>query len=80
MSNQFPVSVCRPQTIGKNDTGKKNISGLQYINLENTQNRRYALEDPQGFIKQYHQRIIIDEAQYAPELFSYIQENVDENV
>jgi predicted AAA+ superfamily ATPase len=79
MSNHFPViSLVGPRQSGKTTLVKKIFQDFQYINLENTQNRRYALEDPQGFIKQYHQRVIIDEAQYAPELFSYIQENVDE--
>ncbi len=57
---------------------RKYLYDYEYVNLENTQTRQFAIEDPQGFIKQYNEQVIIDEAQYAPELFSFIQENVDE--
>ncbi len=80
MATHFPViSMVGPRQSGKTTLVKKVFSNYLYVNLENTQNRRFALEDPQGFIKQYNHHVIIDEAQYAPELFSYIQENVDEN-
>lgn len=78
VSKSFPViSVTGPRQSGKTTLVKKLFPNYKYVNLENTQNRRYAIEDPQGFINEYNQYTIIDEAQYAPELFSYIQENVD---
>jgi predicted AAA+ superfamily ATPase len=80
IATHFPVvSLVGPRQSGKTTLVKKVFNNYKYINLENTQNRGFAIEDPQGFIKQYNQHVIIDEAQYAPELFSYIQENVDEN-
>jgi predicted AAA+ superfamily ATPase len=40
--------------------------------------RDFALSDPRGFLKGFKNRLIIDEAQKAPDLFSYIQAIVDE--
>ena len=80
MAGHYPVvSIVGPRQSGKTTLVNNVFKGYRYINLENVQNRNFAIEDPQGFIKQYNSRVIIDEAQYAPELFSYIQENVDEN-
>ncbi|MCK5280889.1 MAG: ATP-binding protein, partial [Cyclobacteriaceae bacterium] len=80
ISTHFPIiSLVGPRQSGKTTLVKKVFNNYKYVNLENTQNRGFAVEDPQGFIKQYNEHVIIDEAQYAPELFSYIQENVDEN-
>jgi len=41
--------------------------------------RRYALEDPRGFLSQYKDGAVIDEVQRAPELFSYLQQVLDED-
>lgn len=48
-----------------------------YVNLEDPEMREFALSDPKGFIRQYNENVIIDEVQYAPLLFSYIQLAVD---
>jgi len=40
--------------------------------------RRQAVEDPRGFLSNFGTRTIIDEAQYASDLFSYIQTKVDD--
>ena len=79
MTGHFPViSLVGARQSGKTTLVKKIFNDYEYVNLENTQTRQFAIEDPQGFINQHKKRVIIDEAQYAPELFSYIQENVDE--
>ncbi len=39
----------------------------------------FAIQDPKGFLQQFSNGGIIDEAQLAPELFSYIQVIVDES-
>ncbi len=49
----------------------------QYVSLENTDVRSFAIEDPVGFLKQYPERIIFDEVQQTPQLFSYLQTAVD---
>jgi uncharacterized protein len=36
-------------------------------------------EDPRGFLEIYREGAIFDEAQRVPELFSYVQQILDEN-
>lgn len=55
------------------------FNSYEYLNLEDPEIRSAALEDPVGFIKNRPSRLIIDEAQYAPELFSCIQVASDES-
>lgn len=52
--------------------------GYAYVSLENLNDRLFATEDPVGFLNRYPERVIFDEAQQAPQLFSYIQGRVDE--
>ncbi len=49
-----------------------------YVNLENPETRKAAIDDPVGFIRQRPSKLIVDEAQYAPDLFSMIQVASDE--
>ena len=76
------VSLTGPRQSGKTTLIKELFPERTFLSLENPQNREFAIEDPNGFIKNAIQKskyISIDEAQYVPELFSYIQEIVDEN-
>ncbi len=56
-----------------------NLSDKPYINLENPDDRQFALEDPRGFLAQIPNGGILDEIQRAPELPSYLQAIVDES-
>ena len=49
----------------------------QYVTLENPDIRERALSDPNGFLNTYSQRVIFDEVQQVPQLFSYLQGKVD---
>lgn len=51
----------------------------RYVNLENLELRNFAKNDPKAFLQENKNPLIIDEAQYVPELFSYVQVIVDEN-
>ncbi len=57
---------------------KNAFPNYRYVSLEDPDRRREALEDPRDFLERYDQQVIFDEAQKAPELFSYIQTLVDE--
>ena len=48
-----------------------------YVNLEEPAVRARTLVDPTGFVATLPEQSIIDEAQYAPELFSTIQAKAD---
>jgi hypothetical protein len=49
------------------------------VSLEQADQRRFAREDPLGFLAHFHGPVIIDEVQHVPDLMSYIQGAVDED-
>ncbi|BAU53670.1 ATP-binding protein [Mucilaginibacter gotjawali] len=78
--SKFPVlAVTGPRQSGKTTLLKALFSDYRYVSLENPDTRSFALEDPIGFLNTYDQKIIFDEVQRAPALFSYIQGRVDES-
>jgi len=80
MAKKFPVIVVTgPRQSGKTTLCKKLFSSYTYVTLENPDFREYAESDPRGFIEDYSDRVIIDEIQNVPSLFSYIQGVVDES-
>ena len=50
---------------------------MNYVTLDDVNLRRHAQEDPKMFLEEHPWPLLIDEAQYAPELFSYIKIIVD---
>ena len=48
-----------------------------YISLDDISSRLAAQQDPAGFIERLKLPVLIDEAQYAPQLFPYIKMTVD---
>lgn len=80
LSKNYPVvAVVGPRQSGKTTLVKHLFPDKKYISLENVDTRSFAKNDPRNFLETYRDGVIIDEAQYAPELFSYIQEIVDTN-
>lgn len=63
-------------TMLKNLAEKENI-GRKYISLDDLTVRETAKNDPKLFLELYTPPIIIDEIQYAPELFTYIKIYID---
>lgn len=77
---KFPViAVTGPRQSGKTTLLKNIFKDYTYISLEDPDNRSFAQDDPVGFLKRYNDKIILDEAQQVPLLFSYIQTIVDES-
>ncbi|MBK0381526.1 ATP-binding protein [Pedobacter sp. SD-b] len=75
---KFPIlALTGPRQSGKTTLLKEIFENYQYVSLENPNNRLFAKEDPLGFLNQYHEKVILDEVQRVPELFSYLQERVD---
>lgn len=76
---QFPVlTLSGPRQSGKTTLLRNLMSNFKYVNLEDPELRQWAVDQPKDFLQQHPFPLIIDEAQYAPELFSYIQLRVDE--
>ncbi len=71
------VAVVGPRQSGKTTLVKAVFSDKDYVNLETPANLSFAFDDPVGFLDQYSSGAVIDEAQKAPHLFSYLQEIVD---
>lgn len=53
--------------------------GRNYVSLDDLNTRDMAKNDPKLFLQLHKPPIIIDEVQYAPELFTYIKIHVDEH-
>lgn len=76
---KYPViAVTGPRQSGKTTFLRAAFPNFEYVNLENPDNRSFAETDPNSFLKKYNSRVIIDEVQRVPSLFSYIQSLVDE--
>ena len=78
-ADQFPiVSVTGPRQSGKTTLVRAVFPDYAYVSLELPDERRFALEDPRGFLARFKEPAIFDEVQRTPDLFSYIQVLVDE--
>jgi len=78
-AQSYPVvTLTGPRQSGKTTLVRLVFPDHAYVSLETPDQREYALEDPRGFLGQFSGPVILDEAQRAPELFSYIQTLVDE--
>lgn len=74
----YPVVVVTgPRQAGKTTLCRALFLNHQYVSLETLDRRRFALEDPRGFLAAHADGAILDEAQHVPDLFSYLQEEVD---
>lgn len=72
------IALTGPRQSGKTTLLKNLFPDYRYISLENPDNRNFAESDPNGFLKEFHSDVIFDEVQRVPELFSYIQNIVDD--
>ena len=72
------VAVTGPRQSGKTTLVRMVFPNKPYANLENPDIRRFAMEDPRGFLSNYPDGAILDEVQRVPELFSYLQQILDE--
>lgn len=72
------VVITGPRQSGKTTLVRSVFPNKTYVNLENPDYRNFAISDPRGFLDTYSQGAILDEIQRVPELFSYLQQCLDE--
>lgn len=78
MTQKYPiVTLTGPRQSGKSTLLKKSFPDYEYVSLEDLDTRFLAQNDPRGFLKTYPDKVILDEVQQSPELFSYLQTHVD---
>ena len=82
VTKEYPVVlVTGPRQVGKTTMLKKLMEGTDrgYVTLDDLNERALAKSDPELFLQLHKPPVLIDEVQYAPELFSYIKLNADKN-
>ncbi|MCF0219046.1 MAG: ATP-binding protein [Muribaculaceae bacterium] len=78
LASKFPVvTLTGVRQSGKSTLLKNMFPEYRYVSLEDPDYRQFAAEDGRGFLAGMGDRVIIDEAQRVPDLFSYIQGRVD---
>jgi len=75
---KYPVlTITGPRQSGKTTLVKKLFADFAYVNFEDIEQKEFANSDPKGFLDSKGKHLVIDEAQYVPDIFSYIQIYVD---
>lgn len=69
--------VTGPRQSGKTTLCQMAFPELDFVSLEPLDSRDFARNDPRGFLSQHRDGAVFDEVQRAPELLSYLQEEVD---
>ncbi len=76
----FPIiALTGPRQAGKTTLARGFFPEKPYASLENPDTRWQAESDPRSFLGRFPDGAILDEVQRLPELFSYLQQLVDEN-
>lgn len=80
VTREYPVVlVTGPRQVGKTTMLRKLMEGTdrKYVTLDDLNERNMAKTDPELFLQLHKPPILVDEVQYAPELFTYIKIHVD---
>jgi len=79
ISNTFRILlVTGPRQVGKTTLLTECLpEGMNYVTLDDEILREQARNNPKTFLQEHPWPLLIDEVQYAPQLFPYIKMNVD---
>jgi len=85
LSKQYPaILLTGPRQVGKTTALQKLMEeegrNRQYVSLDDLTERNLAKVDPAMFFQLHKPPVLVDEVQYAPELFPYIKLMVDKNL
>lgn len=79
LARGFPILlITGPRQSGKTTLARTLFAERVYCSLEDPEQRAFALDDPRGFLARFPDGAVLDEAQHAPQLMSYLQGLVDE--
>jgi predicted AAA+ superfamily ATPase len=79
-ARQMPaVAVLGPRQSGKTTLCRAAFPEHDYVSLEAHDVREFAGSDPRGFLATHGTGVILDEVQRTPELFSYLQGEIDKD-
>ena len=83
LNEQYPaILLTGSRQVGKTTMLQKLMTeegrGRRYVSLDDLNERALAKVDPAMFFQLHQPPVLIDEIQYAPELFTYIKIHVDE--
>ena len=82
VTKEYPVVlVTGSRQVGKTTMLQKLMESTSrsYVSLDDLNERSIAKNDPELFLQLHKPPVLIDEVQYAPELFTYIKIYVDRN-
>ena len=79
LSQEYPaILITGPRQVGKTTLLRRLMAqDREYVTLDDWEERAIAQNDPALFLQIHHLPIMIDEVQYAPQLFSYIKIAID---
>ncbi len=81
LARGFPiVAITGPRQAGKTTLARMAFPDKPYVSLEDPDIRTMVESDPRGLLSRYPDGAILDEAQRAPGLFSYLQTLVDSKI
>ena len=82
VSKEYPVVLLTgPRQVGKTTMLQRLMEGTdrKYVTLDDLAERDMAKNDPEMFLQLHKPPVLIDEVQYAPELFTYIKIYADQH-
>lgn len=72
------ILITGPRQVGKTTVLRRLMQEFRsYVTLDDFEERAMAQNDPALFLQMHDRPILIDEVQYAPQLFSYIKIEID---
>lgn len=78
--NLFPVvGITGPRQAGKSTLLSHELPNYTYLTFDDYALLNFFQTDPYEFMARYHQHVIFDEAQKAPEIFNHIKMAVDKD-
>lgn len=79
-AQQFPVLLLTgARQTGKTSLFRRLFPEHQYVTLDDPRQMDWAVQQPDDFLNRFDGPVIIDEVQYAPELFRHLKIKADES-